>query len=173
MPTISASVGEVVTLQFSVVDVVTGTSRVSGYVDGDFGKSLFVEGVVSAETVTVAEISGGHYSASFTPTSNGIWYLEVDDPEEATWAMYVEVGPPPDDVVESIADAVWSEPLPGTFAQDTAGGRLFGLSQALVAARLTVAAGSTTTVINTDATQLDGFYDGLQVVVVNAEGTVA
>ena len=173
MTTVSASVGEVVTLQFSVFDVVDGTTRVSGYVDGDFNKGLFVNGIASAEVVTVAEISGGRYSASFTPTSNGVWYLEVDDPEETTWAMYVEVGPPPDDVVESIADAVWSEPLPGTFADDTAGGRLFGLSLALLAARLTVEAGSTTTVVNTDATQLDGFYDGLQVVVANSEGTVA
>lgn len=55
----------------------------------------------------------------------------------------------------------------------TVGAGVARLAAAMIAADLTVAVGSTDTVIQTAATQADGFYDGLQVVVRNAAGAVA
>jgi len=47
------------------------------------------------------------------------------------------------------------------------------LAAAIIAADLVVAAGSTSTVVKTNATQATGFYDGLIIVAINAAGTVA
>ena len=47
------------------------------------------------------------------------------------------------------------------------------LAAAIIAADLTAASGSTSTVINTAATQATGFYDGLIVVIQNSSGNVA
>lgn len=47
------------------------------------------------------------------------------------------------------------------------------LISAIIAADLVAAVGSTSTVIRTNATQASGFYDGLQVVIINSSGAVA
>lgn len=47
------------------------------------------------------------------------------------------------------------------------------LLASLVASDLVIEAGSTTTAVRTNATQADGFYDGLIVVVINSAGSVA
>jgi hypothetical protein len=177
---ISASVGELVQIQFFVFDV-DGITPLTGLVDGDFTKTLLLDDATSAVTVTVTEVGAtGRYVVDFTPTAAGLWYVDVVLPDtEAVWACNVEVGPPPDDWIDAIADGVWAELLPNGFPAGSAGARLAQASDdaallrsALIAANLAATAGSTDTVINTGATQTDDYYNGLLVVVVNSTGTV-
>lgn len=175
---ILASQGELLQLQFPVFDV-DGITPVSGLVDGDFGRYLAVDGSASAVVATISEITLGRYYIQFTPNADGLWYVEVTTPEEDVFTFEVQVGPLPADAAESVADAVWSEPLPGAYAAGSAGERLAStddrtelLVQALVMANLAAAAGSTASVVKTAAAQPDGFYDGLVAVVRSAAGNV-
>lgn len=178
--TLAGSVGEQVTIQFPAFDV-DGLTPMTGLVDGDFDKVLLVDDAVSAQTVTVSEVgSSGYYVMEFTPDANGLWYAQVETPAEDIYADQIAVGPLTTDAVDSIADAVWSEALPGAFAADSAGERLSStddrvelLQDALVMAVLTAGAGSTSTVLQTAAGQVDGYYDGLTLVVRNSSGSVA
>lgn len=167
-------------VQFFVFDF-DGITPLTGLVDGDFTKTLLLDDASSALPVTVTEVGAtGRYVVEFTPDTAGLWYVDLLlDETEAAWACYVEVGPPPDDWLDSIADAVWAEILPNGFPADSAGARLAQASddatllrKALIAANLTAAAGSTSTVVNTGATQVDDYYNGLLVVICNASGTV-
>jgi len=176
---ILGSQGVPVQLQFPAYDV-DGVTPVSGLLDGAFGRYIAVNGSVSGVASVVTEISLGRYYIQFTPNADGLWYVEVTTPEEDTYAFEVQVGPLPADIVEDIADAVWSEPLPGIYPAGSAGERLAStddrvelLGQALVMANLTATAGSTASVVNTAAGQPNGFYDGLVVVVRSASGAVA
>lgn len=176
---ILAGQGAPLQLQFPVFDV-DGITPVTGLVDGDFGRYLAVDGTASAVVATVTEITLGRYYIQFTPNADGLWYVEVTTPEEDVFTFEVQVGPLPADIVDDIADAVWSEPLPGAYPAGSAGERLAStddrvelLSQALVMANLTATAGSTASVVNTAAGQPDGFYDGLVAVVRSASGAVA
>lgn len=56
---------------------------------------------------------------------------------------------------------------------DTIQSSVTALASAVIAADLTIASGSTTSQIRTNATQADGFYDGLICVITNSAGTVA
>lgn len=49
----------------------------TGLADGAFTKKLFLDGVASAVTVTVTEISVGFYLATFIPNAEGFWYLDI------------------------------------------------------------------------------------------------
>jgi len=80
---------------------------------------------------------------------------------------------------EAVAPAVWQVPV-GTPTAGTYGDlvkdiqdSLTSLAATIIAADLTIASGSTTTQIRTGATQVDGFYDGLICVIMNAAGIVA
>lgn len=53
--------------QVAVLDLTTG----------DFAFLLFVDGAASIVSVTVTEMSGGCYEASFTPPTTGTWYLMI------------------------------------------------------------------------------------------------
>ena len=135
---------------------------------------------LSTLPVTVTEVGAtAKYVASFTPDADGLWYVEATTPVEDVFGCYVQVGPPPDDVLDAIADAVWSEILPNGFPADSAGERLATtddrvevLENALIAARLTAAAGSTASSVVTNATQPDDFYNGMTVMVRHADGNV-
>jgi len=173
--TLSASVGELVQIQFPAFDI-DGITPLTGLVDGDFTKLLLVDNAVSGVTVTVTEVgSTGRYVISFTPNANGLWYAEVQTPVEDIFADQVEVGPPPTDWL----NAIWSVILPGAFPPNSAGARLAnidvnveGLYHALIMGVYTATGGGVDGV-ETDATKADGFYDGLTVVVRNAAGNVA
>ena len=101
--TLVASVGETVQIQFPAFDV-DGLTPMSGLVDGDFGKVLFVDDSASAETVTVTEIaSTGYYVVEFVPTGDGLWYVEVQTPVDDVFGDQVHVGAAPTDWAESVA----------------------------------------------------------------------
>lgn len=50
----------------------------TGIADGNFTKSLFVDGVVSAVTVTASSIGSGFYSVAFTPNAEGVWSIRIE-----------------------------------------------------------------------------------------------
>jgi len=177
--TISASVGELVQVQFPAFDI-DGITPLIGLLDSDFNKLLLVDDAVSSQTVTVSEVgSTGRYVIEFTPNTAGLWYMEVETPVEDVFADQAEVGPPPNDWIDGIAEGVWSEPLPGSYLSDSAGERLAttddnvqDVHDALIMARLTATGGNATT-IETNATKVDGFYDTLTLVLRGAPGNVA
>lgn len=78
--------------------------------------------------------------------------------------------------IDFVASDVWkvstATPTAGSYGE-LVKDNLTALASAIIAADLTAAVGSTSTVINTNATQANGFYDGLQVVITNSSGTVA
>jgi len=191
--TLTASQGELVEIQFPVFDI-DGITPLTGYVDGDFSKLLLVDSAVSAVVMTVTEVgSTGRYVMTFTPNADGLWYAEVITPIEDIFADQVEVGPPPDDWIDAIAQEVWVTALPGTFPVGSAGyilGNVDGtlaiidgkidvidanvdiMLEALIMGIYT-ASGGTDTYVETDATKVDGFYDGLVAVVRGADGNVS
>jgi hypothetical protein len=191
--TLQASVGELVQIQFPAFDI-DGITPLSGLLDSDFSKLLIVDNIVSAQITTVAEVgSTGRYVLSFTPNANGLWYAEVETPVEDIFADQVEVGPPPTDWIDAIVTGVWSEILAGSYPANSAGWRLarvddtavniYSISQnidsnvqdiheALIMAVL-AATGGGVDGVETNATQADGFYDGLTVVVRNSSGNVS
>ena len=177
--TLNASVGELVQIQFPCFDI-DGITPLTGLVDADFGKLLLRDNTVSAVAITVSEVGAtGRYVMEFTPDADGLWYAEVTTEVEDIFADQVEVGPPPDDWLTAIATEVWSTVLPGVFPAGTAGFRLANtdenvndLHDALIMAVLTATGGGVDGV-ETNATQADGFYDDLTVVVRNAAGNVA
>lgn len=67
--------GALVRTAFTVYD--SSNAPVTGLVNGDFTKLLAKNGVDDATVVTVSEIGGGRYQASFTPASTGSWYLLI------------------------------------------------------------------------------------------------
>ena len=177
--TLNASVGELVQIQFPAFDI-DGITPLTGLVDSDFSKLLLRDNTVSAVAVTVSEVGAtGRYVIRFTPDADGLWYAEVETPVEDIFADQVEVGPPPDDWLTAIATEVWSTILPGTFPANSAGYRLAqvdanvaDIHDALIMAVLTASGGAVDGVL-TNATQADGFYDGLTLVVRNAAGNVS
>jgi hypothetical protein len=174
------SVGELVEVQFPVFDV-DGITPITGLLVGSFVTFLARDGILSALPVGVVEIgASGRYVASFTPDTDGLWYVEIQTPFDDVFGEHVAVGAPAQDVVDAITIGVWSEPLPGAYPAGSAGERLAAtddrvelLTQALVMASLTATAGSTTTVVNATAAQANGYYDGLVLVVRAASGAVA
>jgi len=93
MANFPVAVGDTVTLPFSVFDI-DGITPLTGLVDGDFTKLLVHENTVSANTVTVAEVSGaaGTYTVSFTADQNGAWYVQLATPDEQVFGGYVQAG---------------------------------------------------------------------------------
>lgn len=66
-----------VSVQFTLVD--HGGNLITGAVDGDFAKNLFLNGAVDAATVTITETAvAGIYTAAFTPDEYGTWYLSIE-----------------------------------------------------------------------------------------------
>jgi len=49
----------------------------TGLVDGDFTKSLYLNGASDSATVTITELSGGFYKVNFTPDAEGLYFLRV------------------------------------------------------------------------------------------------
>lgn len=176
---ITASVGELVRIQFPCFDI-DGVTPMSGLVNTDFVKLLLRDNVVSAVVATVSEVgSTGRYVISFTPDADGLWYAEVQTPVDDIFSDQVEVGPPPDDWLTAIADVVWWEGLPGAFPVNSAGWRLANVDEnvtdlhhALIMAVLT-ATGGDVSHVETNATKPDSFYDNLTVVVRDSAGNVA
>lgn len=177
--TLNASVGELVQIQFPCFDI-DGITPLSGLIDTDFGKLLLLDNSVSGVTMTITEVGAtGRYVMTFTPSADGLWYAEVETPVEDIFADQVEVGPPPDDWLTAIAIEVWSTLLPAGFPVDSAGFRLAtvdanvaDIHDALIMAVLTATGGGVDGV-ETNATQTDGFYDDLTLVVRNAAGNVS
>lgn len=177
--TLQASIGELVQIQFPAFDI-DGITPLIGLLDSDFSKLLIVDNAVSAQVVTVTEVaSTGRYVISFTPNVSGLWYAEVETPVEDIFADQVEVGAPPTDWIEAIVEGVWSELLAGTYPADSAGWRLAraddavqDIHEALIMAILGATGGGVDGV-ETNAMQVDGFYDGLTVVVRNSSGNVS
>jgi len=55
-------------------------ARVTGLVNGDFTRSLYNPSnteVSGAITVTITELGGGSYRASYTPNASGLWKLDI------------------------------------------------------------------------------------------------
>jgi len=177
--TVNASVGELVQIQFPAFDI-DGITPLIGLVDSDFQKLLLVDNVISAVTMTVTEVGAtGRYVMAFTPDTDGLWYAEVTTPVEDIFADQAEVGPPPDDWLTAIATEVWNTLIPGAFPVGSAGyalaqvdANVADIHDALIMAVLTASGGAVDGVL-TNATQADGFYDGLTLVVRNADGSVA
>jgi len=177
--TLNASVGELVQVQFPCFDI-DGVTPLSGLIDVDFGKLLLLNNTVSAVVMTVSEVGAtGRYVMQFTPNADGLWYAEVTTEVDDIFADQVEVGPPPDDWLTAIATEVWSTILPGAFPASSAGYRLAtvdanvaDIHDALIMAVLTATGGGVDGV-ETNAAQVDGFYDNLTLVVRNAAGNVS
>lgn len=49
----------------------------TGLTNSSFTKLLYKDGALSAQTVTVTEISSGQYKVTFMPNAEGVWYLLV------------------------------------------------------------------------------------------------
>lgn len=66
---------------FEPNELLTDTFRhylgTTGLTNASFTKALYKDGAASGVAVTVTEIAGGFYSASFTPDSAGLWTLDV------------------------------------------------------------------------------------------------
>jgi hypothetical protein len=177
--TLNASIGELVQIQFPAFDI-DGITPLTGLIDTDFSKLLLIDNAVSGQTVTVAEVGAtGRYVLSFTPNADGLWYAEVTTPVDDIFADQIEVGPPPTDWITSIVNGVWSELLAGTYPVNSAGWRLARTDDAVqdiygaLIMGVFTASGGGVDGVETDATQADGFYDGLTVVVRNASGNVS
>ena len=171
--------GVLVELAFPVYDV-DGETLVSGLVDADFSKFLLLDNTVSSVVVTVSEVSSGRYVASFTPNQEGLWFVHVDTPYSDSFACYVQVYDDPSASVGAIVSGVWSEALPGAYPAGSAGeqlasarSRIDALDSALVLARLTVSSGATDTVVPTNATKPDGYYDGMTVVLIDGTESIS
>jgi len=75
MPRSVQGVGETVFSELVVYD--QNDVPVTGLVDGDFSKFLFVNGAPSGQVVVVTELGNGAYEAAFIPNAVGTWYLLV------------------------------------------------------------------------------------------------
>lgn len=82
-------IGGPVSRSFMVFDEV-GDPK-AGLVSGDFGAVILRDGSPGGVGVTVAEASGGIYSASFTPDAAGAWYLAITDPFGVVRAFNLDV----------------------------------------------------------------------------------
>ncbi len=75
-------VNNLVRTELTVFDA--NDNPVTGLVNGDFNKTLVLNGITDPTVVTVSEISAvfrpGQYEVTFTPTSTGEWYLYVNEP---------------------------------------------------------------------------------------------
>lgn len=70
------------TWHFSVFDPGGPTAKQSGIANGSFTKTAYRNGVVTALTVTVAEVgSTGEYIASATFATTGVWKVEIVPPD--------------------------------------------------------------------------------------------
>lgn len=61
----------------SITDMFRHHDGQTGLVDGDFTKSLYKDGTSSSDTVTVTEVGSGFYKVSFTPSTYGLFNLDV------------------------------------------------------------------------------------------------
>lgn len=73
MPRSVQKINTLVRTEFRVYD--SSNNPVTGLVDGDFDKLLSLNGVNSIVAVTVAEVTDGRYTATFTPNNTGFWNL--------------------------------------------------------------------------------------------------
>ncbi len=80
-----------IALTFFVADV-DGVSALTGLGDGDFTKTLHVNGVVSNAAASVSEIGAGFYALGFTPPTPGDWYATVRAPFDVIHGFRVDVG---------------------------------------------------------------------------------
>lgn len=62
-------------VNIAITDTFSHYLLTTGLTNGSFTKLLYKDGVASGQTVTVTEISGGQYKASFTPNAEGVWFL--------------------------------------------------------------------------------------------------
>lgn len=76
------AVGELVRAHFALFDV-DGFTPLSGKTDGDFSKTLIVDGALSVLPMTVTEVgTTGVYYMSFTPDAAGRWYAQAVEPSD-------------------------------------------------------------------------------------------
>ncbi|MFA5238283.1 MAG: hypothetical protein WC476_01070 [Phycisphaerae bacterium] len=76
--------------QFSIFDI-DGYTKISGEAENCVA-TLWKDGELSGEEIAVSEIgTSGEYLVSFTPTSAGIWILEIKDPTNRIWKSEIEV----------------------------------------------------------------------------------
>lgn len=72
--------------------------------------------------------------------------------------------------IDEIAGSVWDESVSGHSTAGTAGKYMQDLSSAAILNTLAAVSGSTEAEVRTAATQADGFYDGMVLVIVNTAG---
>lgn len=61
----------------SITEVFYEVNGTTGLDDGNFDKNLFEDGALSGDTVTISEISDGFYSASFEPSNEALYCLDI------------------------------------------------------------------------------------------------
>lgn len=68
-----------------------GVTPETGRTNGEFTKTLTVNGASSANVVTVTEVGAapGNYEIAFTPTAEGTWYVRIDAPLDQVFAYNV------------------------------------------------------------------------------------
>lgn len=85
----TCKVNQVVKTHFAVFDA-DGYTKKTGQA-GACVASLWLNGAVSAVSVTIAEIgTSGEYTATFTPNAVGLWHIEVLDTNNTIWQDDVE-----------------------------------------------------------------------------------
>mgnify|MGYP003440101650 FL=1 len=144
----------------AIVNGVWDEARASHTTAGTFGQgAASVQGNVTGSVASVG--AGGIAAAAFAANA-------IDSSALATSA------------VNEIRDSILSDSTPfqgaridGTITSRASQTSVDTVSAALVEASLTVGTGSSTTVVNTNATQATGFYDGMIIVFRNAAGNVA
>lgn len=120
-------------------------------------------GAIAAGTILAAEYRVDNGAAIIGDDHDLLYFVEnLNDLAASGDPMDLLPG-----TVAGIVDDVWDEPVAG---HQTAG--TFGMATNQLSIATTAASGSSTTEIRTGLTQADGFYDGMQVTVVNSAGTV-
>ena len=88
---LTAGIGDIVRVPFFVTDI-DGVTPYPGLPNTSFTKTLVFEDTLSAVTMVVDEIGGGHYYAEFVPDANGTWAVFVITPVQDIYNDDVLVG---------------------------------------------------------------------------------
>lgn len=139
---------------------------VSGRIDASVG--AVAAGAIDAAAIATDAVDADALAASaVNKIVDQVWTEAIAD-HDATVGSTAEALQAADATADpaAVADAVWDEPVSG---HQTAG--TYGRNATSIAQETTAAVGSTTTEIRTTLTEVDDFYNNMQVVVVNAAGT--
>lgn len=97
----------------TISGVLRHVAATTGLEQGDFSISLFTSGVVSGQSVTIAEVGNGVYSYSFLPNAVGLWQMiiivtaESDVAYQGAWEVTETLNDVSlDDVIGAVSDAI-------------------------------------------------------------------